>query len=479
MEIPKNNSLINGALWCISARWGIKFIGIISSAILVRLLTPQDFGIIAKTFLILWFFEDFILINFTPALIRIKDPEKEHYDTAFTLNIITGGILFSLINITAFIIHHLFDNPDIAFIMHIFSIRSVFYALQSPHIVDLQKNMDFRKDFLYLVSHKLLFVIFSVLACWYYRNYYGLILSHIVGALLVCALSHYFMPYKPKLTLNKRHQFFDFSFPMMRSGLFTYISSSIDRILPAYFISNRVMGIYNFAYDFSFQLTNEVLYPLSRALFPFFSIIEDDKTELSKQYFNVLQFMFTTCSAIGLGLYLIADDLILLYAGDQWLSAIPYFKILALVGVSHVFNQIHASIFEGTGHIKLREKLILAQIIITTICMIPFVINIDLYKLTLVKLSFSLIFSFIYMCLSIKFFTVSLKKLAIFLARIFISLSVLYATYFLVTDNLFIQTCACALAFILIDLLLWAITSDPDMIEAKLLNHIKYKLSGK
>ena len=190
----------------------------------------------------------------------------------------------------------------------------------------------------------------------------------------------------------------DFSLPMMRANVFTNILSSIDRMLPTYFISNRIMGIYNFSHELSFQLTNEVLYPLSRALFPIFSKIEDDKEELSKHYFNVLQFMIASCSAIGLGLYLIAEPLIHFYAGDQWIDAIPYFKILALVGVFHVFSQIHASIFEGTGYVKLREKLVIIQVIITLLCILPFVINIDLYKLVLVKLAVTALFSLYIYC---------------------------------------------------------------------------------
>ena len=137
--------LVEGTIWYVSARWIIKFIGIASSAILIRLLTPEDFGIIAKAFFILWLFEDFITLNFSHGLVRLKDPDKEDYDTAFTLNVITGLALFLLINISAYGIYYFFDQSDIAMIVHIFSLRPVFMALESPRIIDLQKRLKLSK----------------------------------------------------------------------------------------------------------------------------------------------------------------------------------------------------------------------------------------------------------------------------------------------------------------------------------------------
>ena len=300
--------------------------------------------------------------------------------------------------------------------------------------------------------------------------------AYLVNAMLTTLLSHVYMPYRPRFSLQNKSFFLNFSLPSMRSHFVSFIASIIDRFLPARYISDKAMGIYNFAYELSFQLTHEIVFPLSRALFPIFSNIEDDKKSLSQHYHYVHQLLIALCSAIGIGLYLTAEKLILLYAGEGWREAIPFFQILSLVGAAHVFNQMHGSIFEGTGHVRIKEKLIIAQFIVMVIAMLPFIIDINLYYMACAKLVATCLFSVIYTHLSIRFYDIALSHFLVFYSRTILALVAMIYAHDLLWDHLLLQVIGCMIAFLTVHFGLWSLTRNPNMIEAKLLGLISSRM---
>src|SRR5262249_23613603 len=96
-----NRSLVRGSSWMVGMRLGIRGIGLISTMILARLLTPADFGIIAMAMLVIGFVEVFSETGQQAAIIRLACPERAHYDSAFTMAVMINGALTVVIFLIA------------------------------------------------------------------------------------------------------------------------------------------------------------------------------------------------------------------------------------------------------------------------------------------------------------------------------------------------------------------------------------------
>lgn len=86
------SQIAKGAAWMVGLRLSLKSISIISTMILARLLTPLDFGLMALVSSIYAMIELFKAFSFDMALIQNQKTAREHYDTAWTLNIIFSVI---------------------------------------------------------------------------------------------------------------------------------------------------------------------------------------------------------------------------------------------------------------------------------------------------------------------------------------------------------------------------------------------------
>jgi hypothetical protein len=83
-------ALTRGSLWMIAARWAMRLIGLVSTMILARLLAPEDFGLIALALLAYGLLETLSYAGVDLALMRQGNDSREHYDTAWTIQVLQG-----------------------------------------------------------------------------------------------------------------------------------------------------------------------------------------------------------------------------------------------------------------------------------------------------------------------------------------------------------------------------------------------------
>lgn len=99
METDKlKGSIAIGAIWLMGMRLTYRLIGLISTIILARILTPDDFGVVAIAMSFMVLLDVFSRLGFQTVLIQKKDPTDDHYNTAWTFNLI-----FSLLSVAIFI----------------------------------------------------------------------------------------------------------------------------------------------------------------------------------------------------------------------------------------------------------------------------------------------------------------------------------------------------------------------------------------
>src|SRR4029079_10183102 len=74
---------VRGAGWVIAWRLGMRVLGLISTLILVRLLTPADFGLLALAASCAQTIDGMMMLGTEEAVIRQPNPNRTVYDTAW------------------------------------------------------------------------------------------------------------------------------------------------------------------------------------------------------------------------------------------------------------------------------------------------------------------------------------------------------------------------------------------------------------
>lgn len=325
--------MMRGAAWTATMRWVIRFIGFINIIILARILTPQDFGLVAMGTIVIGLIHAFTEFGTQQLLIREKDISTDHINTAWTVKIIQGVVIALLLVILAPVAASYFDEPRAVAIINFLAISALIAGTSNIGITLARKELNFSVDFWCGVYTRLgLFVVTLILALTL-QNYWALVYGHIAGATIGVGISYLLHPYRPRLCIKKVREYFNFSLSMIPLRIAKFINEKADSIVVGGIAGAAQLGIYNTAADLAKMMTMEIAVPLGRGLFPAYAKLNHDPEALALAFSRVLSASSLVIVPLGLGIGLVADDFVFLVLGEKWLSAAFYIKWLVVYSV--------------------------------------------------------------------------------------------------------------------------------------------------
>ncbi len=169
--------------------------------------------------------------------------------------------------------------------------------------------------------------------------------GNIVGHVLEVLVSYRMHPFRPRLSLHDWRRFVVYSLWITPSSVAAYLNKKADVFIVGHAASTAQMGAYNVASELSQMATAEIVTPMSRALFPNFAKLRDDRPALATAFRHVLRTVCIISFGFGFGIAAMADDVVHIVLGDQWGYAVPLVRWL---GIFAAFASLVATV---TGQI--------------------------------------------------------------------------------------------------------------------------------
>ena len=113
---------VRGAGWVIAWRLGMRVLGLISTLILVRLLVPADFGLLALAASFAQTIDGMMILGTEEAVIRQTAPDRAVYDTAWTLNVIRGLTVTAIVLASAVPVASFFGDRRLVLVLSLIHI---------------------------------------------------------------------------------------------------------------------------------------------------------------------------------------------------------------------------------------------------------------------------------------------------------------------------------------------------------------------
>ncbi len=133
-----------GTGWIVGWRMATRLFGLI----LVRLLVPGDFGLVALGTTFIVAVDALSTLGVEDALVREPAPTRAMYDTGFTLSALRGVITSAVIAVTAVPIASFFADPRLADVLWALAAGTLIGGIGSIGVVDFRRDMAFEKEFL-------------------------------------------------------------------------------------------------------------------------------------------------------------------------------------------------------------------------------------------------------------------------------------------------------------------------------------------
>lgn len=361
LESTLAEKVTRGAAWTLSFRIVDRLIGMASTLILVRLLSPADFGIVAMAMTIIALLEVFTIAEFSSAIIQHPSPSRDYYDSAWTLSFVLGAVSTLLMLLFAGPIAGFFNEPQLAPVIVALSLIPLVDGLFNMGCVDFRKYLQFRKDFIFMTGRKLAGVIAVIPLAFIFRSYWALVGGMIAGRLAGLALSYLLHPFRPKFSFGSAAPLFTFSRWIILNNALTFLSTRGAHLLIGRVSGATTLGIYTVAHEMASLPTTELAAPINRVMFPAYSTLSHDFPALRHGFLKVLGLIALLAIPAGLGMASVAHLFVPVVLGDKWHAATPVIEILAVAGAIYVLQANIESLYFSLGKPRYKAVVTLAE----------------------------------------------------------------------------------------------------------------------
>ena len=342
-------SMAAGAGWMILMRLADRIIGLVSLAILARLLVPEDFGLVALAVSIIALVDMFGQFGADVALIQNQHAERRHYDSAWTLNLATAAMMSLVLVVVARPAAAFFAEPRVESIVYWLALANVLGACTNIGVVDFRKRLEFRKEFAFLFSARTLSTVVTLVLAWQWREYWALVAGSFAQMLIRVALSYALSPYRPRLSRAGLRDIFGFSRWMLLQNVLQGLTDRASTLAIGRLSGADALAKYNVAYEISNLATTELAAPIRRAMLPGFARMAGDLRTLRDAFVRTAGVIVLVGLPIPIGIALTAPRIVDVVLGPKWLAAIPLMQVLALHGVLRAFSTSSHVVFLAVG----------------------------------------------------------------------------------------------------------------------------------
>ena len=338
-----------GAAWLVLFRLLERGIGFMSTLFLARLLVPADFGLVAMATSILAALELLSSFSFDLVLIQNQNAERRHYDTAWTFGLLFGTFNAFCMCAMASSAAVFFGEPRVEGLMYALALGPFIGGFDNVGVVAFQKDLELHKEFLFGLTKKLIGFSVTISLAFILHNYWALVAGMISLRVASLILSYRLHPFRPKFSLAAAGELFQFSKWLLLNNVLIFLNNRGTDFVIGKISGAQALGLYSVSYELANLPTTELVFPISRAVFPGYARLAGDPEQLRRAFLQVIGLVALLTIPAGAGIGLVAEPLVQLLLGSKWVDAVPLIQVLAAFGIVRSIHGPNGSIYLALG----------------------------------------------------------------------------------------------------------------------------------
>ena len=345
---------LKGAAWIGGASVARLALRVVSVAILARLLTPHEYGVVAGALIAMDFAAMIYTMGLAQTLIQRKDLRPDHVATAFFCALFIAVLTAVGMWYAAPQISELLQIPQLTQILKVlawlapFGAFSVLCEALLARIMQV-KTVALRPLFSFTISTFLV----AIPMAWYGFGYWSLVAMQavdiIVSAVLLGFAARKLLVW-PTFSRRAFDELWRLSLGFTVNQPFAYLAQNADRVIIGRVLGTATLGLYTRASFFTATAATLFGNIARLSLFPAMAKVQEDEKRLQSallRSFSVLALLTLPVSAFCV---IFAQDLVDILLGDNWNAAVVPFAILSGTLYFSLAWRNCATLFQALGH---------------------------------------------------------------------------------------------------------------------------------
>lgn len=335
---------------------GSRFLGrgldIVAALVMARFLSPADFGVVTIGLAALMVLESFTELPVEDALLREKELRDEDVNTAFTLSALRGLSVAALLCASAVPLAMIYDDNRLVLLICLLAIAPVARGLRSTMMVKFRREVNYKPLAVIDMFCRITSFLLAVACAWYTESYLSLVILSVTPQIIELIATHLIAPYRPRFTLSKMRFILSFAGQVTISRVLATLSSEGDRFLVGGFAGKAALGFFSMGRSVATTASWAIAMPLLAVMYPGLAQIREDPPRFRRSYLRGQGMIVFAILPVSLALGVLADPLVRLALGDEWLLVVPVMQALSVLNAAATFSMPAHSLAMATGEIR-------------------------------------------------------------------------------------------------------------------------------
>ena len=365
-----SNKAINSGIITITQQIVMIILQTARTMVLARVLSPNDFGLIAMVTVVIEIVNVFKASGLSTATIQKESINEKEISNLFWINVLISVVLGSLIMVSAPLVALFYDETQLKNITIVLGAAFIVSGAVIQHQALLRRNMMFKSLAIIRIASFTISTIVAIILAISGYNYWALILATVLNSLLTVLFTYIACPWIPGFIdkeTNVREMLYS-GIHMTIFDIVNYFAKNLDNILIGKVCGSEVLGLYSKAYQIVSRPIATIRNPINNVALSVMSKITSDKKRFRNYFYYETMILAIISIPLIVYMFINSYDIILLLFGSKWLYMERIFRLLTLAGLFQTCIGIKGPVFIAYGKTKEYLKLGIIGPIILVIC---------------------------------------------------------------------------------------------------------------
>ena len=344
---------VRGVKWTTLAMVVVTVLGLAQLAILTRLLSKTDFGLMSMIATVVGFAQVYADMGFSNAIIYRQDADSDQLSSLYWGNIIASAALGTVLVALAPLVAAFFREPSLVQPLRLVCLTFVITPLGQQFQVLLQRELEFgllaRRDIAAAAAGLIVAVAAAAAGQGVYALVWGQLTQATVRALTTAAVG--WRRWRPRLHLRWQdlRGFMSFGLYQVGARSITYWAANVDFLLIGRYLGASQLGVYTIAYNLVVMPLVKLNPVFTKVAFPVFARKQDDPAALRRGFGELIELVAFVTFPLLIGLGVTAPVAVPVIFGPSWQPAVVLVQIMVVMGLLKCLSNPLGSVLLAKG----------------------------------------------------------------------------------------------------------------------------------
>jgi len=425
--------ITGGIKWAYLSNFLVYGIQPLTLAILARLRTPEDFGLMAMASTVTGFIRLFKDLGLGQALIQHRGRTEEVADTVFWLQLLFGIVWFVGIWIAAPLIGGYYHREEVISILRTLGVLFLIYPFSDVPLSILVRELEFKALFFRQAAPLLFSSFISITLAYIGFGAWALVFGSITGAGATAIIVLWISEWHPKIRFKGQilAKLLNFGAHVSVQNILGWLIISVDQVFVGRFLGAHNLGIYRMGFTLGDMPWSLISGPFNLVLYPVLCKANSDLSAVKRQYLAAMRWLTLINMPVGIAVAFLAPSIVSIFLGSKWTQVTPVLQLLALVGAIASIVTMNSEVYKAIGRPDVMSKFLLVRAMVS----LPsyyFAAQKGVVILAATHLGLTLIFAPVNALICMHVLHINMKELflqirgGIAISEVFIALGILY-----------------------------------------------------